>query len=137
MTTDTWMRDQIEIRSLIESYSDACCQRDPEALMALWSDDCRWSVPDMEGLENIAGKDAIRAMWVGAQALFPIVFLTCTPGAITILGSEAKARVFTSEVTKNCDGVVKQAVGRYDDRLIRHDGRWLFQERVWREIHRL
>lgn len=137
MSNDTWMRDQLEIRSLIERYSDACCQRDSVALMALWADNCRWSVPDMAGLESIEGKAAIESTWKGAQALFPFAFLICVPGIIEIDGPVATARSYTSEILESQDGTVRQAVGRYDDRFGLRDGRWLFTERVWHMLYHL
>lgn len=137
MAEDTWVRDQLEIRSLIENYSDACCQRDSTALMKLWADDCRWSVPDMPGLESVEGKEAIRATWEGAQDLFPFAFLICVPGDIAIDGEAATARVYTTEVLKDREGKVRQAVGRYDDKFARRNGKWLFTERVWYILNQL
>ncbi len=137
MADDTWVRDQLEIRALIEHYSDACCRRDSDAILELWADDCRWSVPDMEGLESIEGKAAIKETWVGAQGLFPFAFLICVPGDITIDGDTATARSYTTEILKDLEGKVRQAVGRYDDRFGRRDGKWLFTERVWHMLYHL
>lgn len=137
MAEDNWVRDQLEIRALIENYSDACCRRDSASLMKLWAEDGRWSVPDMEGLENIEGKDAIKRTWEGAQDLFPFAFLICVPGDISITGEEATARVYTTEVLRDREGALRQAVGRYDDRFARRDGKWLFTERVWHALQHL
>jgi len=137
MEQNTWVRDQLEIRSLIERYSDACCQRDSKALMELWADDCRWSVPDMEGLENVQGKQAIETTWKGAQALFPVSFVVCVPGIIEIDGDTAMARTYTTEVLESAEGEVRHAVGRYDDKFAKRDGRWLFVERVWHMLYHL
>lgn len=125
------LQDELQIRRLIERYSDAVCQRDADAIMALWADDCRWSVPDMAGLENVIGKAAIKEVWIGAQALFPFAFLICVPGYISIEGDTAWARVYTTEVLKNTEGEIRNAIGRYDDKFARVDGKWLFTERVW------
>lgn len=125
------VKDELEIRGLIERYSDAVCMRDSDAIMDLWADNCRWSVPDMEGLENVVGKGAIRATWEGAQALFPFAFLICVPGRIDIDGDRASARVYTTEVLRGADGAVRHAVGRYDDKFERQRGGWRFTERVW------
>lgn len=132
---DTWVRDQLEIRCLIERYSDACCQRSADLLMALWADDCRWSVPDMEGLEDVRGKQAIRTIWEGAQGLFPFAFLACTPGVIEIDGDSAWARTYTAEILKDTQGGGRKAVGIYHDKFGKRDGRWLFTERTWHMLH--
>ncbi len=131
----TWVQDQLEIRVLIERYSDAACRSDSQALMELWAEECRWSVPDMKGLENVTGKAAIRALWDGARDIYPFCFLVAQPGAIDIDGDDATARVYTTEVLRGADGVVRHAVGRYDDKLRRIDGIWLFTERIWYILH--
>lgn len=133
--TDQWTRDQLEIRCLIEDYSDAVMRRDSAAIMELWADDCRWGVLDMPGFENVRGKDAIRAAFEGAQALFPFVFLLCVPQHITIDGDSAFARTYTTETLKDQDGNVRKALGRYDDRFGRIDGQWRFTERVWTMLY--
>ncbi|MCW1384681.1 nuclear transport factor 2 family protein [Novosphingobium sp. KCTC 2891] len=133
----TLVRDELAIRGLIERYSDACCQRNVDAIMALWADDCRWSVPDMEGLEDVRGKDAIHAIWQGAQALFPFCFLVCTPGVIEIEGDTAWARTYTNEVLVNTEGETRQAVGIYHDKFAVRGGRWLFTERTWHMLKHL
>jgi ketosteroid isomerase-like protein len=132
---DRWTRDQLEIRSLIENYSDAACRRDTDGIVALWADDGRWSVPDMKGLENVIGKSAIRETWEGAKPLFPFCFLICTPGYIEIEGDAASARVYTTEVLKDPQGNVREAVGRYDDEFKRINGKWLFSSRTWYMLH--
>jgi ketosteroid isomerase-like protein len=137
MTEDNWVRDQLEIRALIEHYSDACCRRDSAAILDLWAEDCLWSVPDMAGLERIEGKPAIKQMWEGAQQLFPFAFLICVPGDIKIDRETATARSYTTEVLKDQDGKLRQTVGRYDDKCGRRNGKWLFTERIWHMLHHL
>jgi len=137
MSQDSWVRDQLEIRSLIEAYSDGVTRRDPDAIMALWAEDCRWSVPDMEGLEDVRGKDAIRSMFEAAQGLFKVTFLTGTPGNITITGDTATARTYTHEVLESTEGETRHAVGLYEDKFGRIDGQWLFTERTWHMIYQL
>ena len=131
MTDDRWVRDQLEIRTLIERYSDAACRRDSATLMTLWADECRWSVPDMKGLENVVGKAAIKQTFDGAQALFPFVWLVCIPGYVEVTGETAVARSYTTEVLKDTAGTVRKAVGRYDDKFARINGKWYFTERTW------
>jgi len=118
-------------RPLLLPVEVAFRRRDSAALMQLWADNCRWAVPDMQGLENVTGKAAIKATWEGAQKLFPLTFLICVPGNISIDGDSATARVYTSEVLTSASGELRNAVGRYDDRFQRIDGKWLFTERVW------
>jgi ketosteroid isomerase-like protein len=129
--TDQWTRDQLEIRCLVEHYSDAVMRRDSGAIMALWADQCRWGVLDMPGFEDVRGKEAIRKAFEDAQALFPFVFLLCVPQYVAVDGDSAVARTYTTETLRDQAGQVRKAVGRYDDRFARIEGRWLFTERVW------
>ena len=137
MSDDTWVRDQLEIRSLIEAYGDCVTRRVPDEIMELWADDCRWSVPDMEGLEDVRGKGAIRANFEAAQGLFNVTFLVCNPGNIAIDGDKATARTYTTEVLESTEGEVRHAVGRYDDEFARIDGTWLFTSRTWYMLYHL
>lgn len=125
------VKSELAIRGLIERYSDACCQRDVDNIMALWAEDCRWSVPDMEGLEDVRGKAAIREIWQSAQKLFPFCFLICSPGVIEIDGDTASARTYTNEVLVDAEGNMRKAVGVYHDKFCIRDGQWLFTERTW------
>ena len=135
MSNDNWLRDQLEIRQTIERYFDAACRRRSEEIMALWAEECRWSVPDMEGLENIAGKAAIRQNFEAAQRLFPMVWLLGMVGDLRVEGDRAWARVYVTEVLEDTAGKVSRGVGWYEDTLARIDGRWLFTERIWHRTH--
>ncbi len=132
MSTDNWVRDQLEIRQLIENYFDAANRRNSDALMTLWADDCRWSVPDIPGLEDVRGKAAIKENFESAQKLFPVAFVVGMVGDIRIDGDSATARVYTTEVLETNEGSTRNAVGVYEDILQRIDGSWYFSERVWR-----
>jgi ketosteroid isomerase-like protein len=133
--TDQSIRDQLEIRTLIENYADAACRRDTAGIVACLSDDCHWSVPGMKGLENLRGTKQVAETWEAAKAVFPFCFLVCVPGYLDINGDTATARVYTTEILKSPDGTVRNAAGRYDDRLQRLNGKWLFIERIWTMMH--
>lgn len=135
MTDTRWLENQLRIRQSIEAYFDACNRRDSDTVMSLWSEQCRWSVPDIPGLENIVGKDAIRQNFEGAQQLFSVVFVVGMVGDIQIEGDTATARVYTTEVLEDHDGNVRNAVGIYEDQLRNESGHWRFTERVWRKTH--
>ena len=135
MSNDNRERDQLEIRQAIERYFDAACRRRSDEIMALWADDCRWSVPDIEGLENIVGKAAIRQNFEAAQNMFPVVWLIGMVGDLQIEGDRARARVYVTEVLEDTAGKASNGVGWYEDTLARIDGRWLFTERIWHRTY--
>lgn len=131
MSADNWVRDQLEIRQVIENYFDAANRRDSDDIMKLWADECRWSVPDIPGLESILGKAEIKKNFDAAQEFFPVAFLVGMVGDLQIDRDVAKARVYTTEVLEEKSGNVRNAVGVYEDTLRRIDGKWLFTERIW------
>jgi ketosteroid isomerase-like protein len=131
-----WVRDQLEIRQTIERYFDAACRRRSDEIMQLWADDCRWSVPEFPGLENVTGKAAIRERFEAAQKMLPVAFVIGMVGDIQIDGDHAMARVYTTEVLEDTAGKVSNGVGRYEDTLQRIDGQWLFRERIWHCMYR-
>jgi ketosteroid isomerase-like protein len=129
---DTRVADELAIRGLIERYSDAVCRHDAATIETLWSDEARWSVPDMPALADIRGKEAIMAAFRAAQEFYPFTFLICVPGFIDIAQDRATARSYTTEIIRDRDGNTRRAAGVYEDVFAKRDGRWLFTERVWR-----
>ena len=117
--------DQVAIRTLHDSYSDAVFRRDADQWGGNWAEDGLWHLMGTE----VKGRDAIVGLWVGAMAGFTFVAFFSQVGAIEITGVRATGRVFTHEVLETSDGTISRPVGRYDDDYVRQGGRWLFQSR--------
>lgn len=129
------IEDRLAIRELIDSYADAVMRNDAEAWGETWAEDGVWSMPDYPQFPETRGRDAIVAMWRNAMTQFPGVIFTAGPGSIVIAGDRATVRSYTSEVYDQ-DGVTKRDRGAYDDVCVKRGGRWLFQSRTFRNIHR-
>lgn len=129
------IEDRLAIRELIDSYADAVIRNDAEAWGETWAEDGVWSMPDYPQFPDTHGKAAIVAMWKGAMEQFPGVIFTAGPGSIVVDGDRATVRSYTSEVYDQ-EGVTKRDRGAYDDVCVKRDGKWLFQSRVFRNIHR-
>jgi hypothetical protein len=137
--------DRLAIRELYDAYSDACVLGDDEAWGALWTEDAYWSLPEFEGHEEFVGRDAIVKGWRWSMDLYgPLrgengracMIYVGTPGAIAVDGDRATARCYTSEITKwPGHDTETRTRGRYDDELIKQDGRWMFQKRTYRTLH--
>ena len=127
--------DRLAIRELLDAYADAVSRCDAADWRALWAEDSVWSLPDYPEYPDTHGKTAIVAMWVGAMASYPGVMFEAWPGSIVVDGDRAQVRSWTSEVYDK-DGKVHRDRGRYDDVCVKVDGRWLFQRRSFRNIHR-
>ncbi len=127
--------DRLAIRELIEAYADAVTRNDAEDWAATWADDSVWNLPDYPDVGEVHGKEAIVTMWKAAMAQFPGVVFAAAPGSIVVEGDRATVRSWTSEVYDK-DGVTKRDRGRYDDVCVKREGRWLFQSRSFKNIHR-
>lgn len=127
--------DRLAIRELLDIYADAVTRVDVEAWGACWAEDGEWSLPDYPEIGTTHGRPAIVAMWVEAMKAYPGIMFEAWPGSIEIDGDEAIVRSYTSEVYDQ-GGATKRDRGRYEDRCIKRDGRWVFASRSFRNIHR-
>jgi len=127
--------DRQAIRELLEAYADAVTQRDAAAWGATWAEDSVWELPDYPEFPPQRGRDAIVAMWVDAMSHYPGIMFEAWPGSIEIEGDRAKVRSYTSEVYDQGDET-KRDRGVYEDICVKIDGKWQFEKRVFRNIHR-
>ncbi len=127
--------DRLAIRELIDAYADAVNLCDAKLWGALWTEDAAWSMPDYPEIGEVRGRAAIVAMWVEAMKHYPGIIFVATPGSIEVSGDSATMRSYTSEVYDQ-GGVTKRDRGRYEDTLVKQDGAWRFQHRLFRNIHR-
>lgn len=125
--------DRASIRDLIDSYTDAVCQRDANAWAETWAEgDSVWNL----GEADIVGKANIVTAWKAAMARFSFVAFSARPGMVQIYGAKADARVYANEFLIRTDGSEMRIVGQYDDRLVKESGRWLFKSRHYKILHR-
>lgn len=127
--------DRLAIRELIDAYADAVNLCDAALWGALWTEDAVWSMPDYPEIGEVRGRTAVVAMWVEAMQHYPGIIFVATPGSIEIEGDSATMRSYTSEVYDQ-GGATKRDRGRYEDVLVKQDGAWRFQHRLFRNIHR-
>jgi uncharacterized protein (TIGR02246 family) len=121
------LADRAAIADLVAAYGDAVSRRDADAWGATWAKDATWSLMGHE----VAGRDAIVALWLGAMAQFDAVSFVTALGPISLDGDTASARCQTHEVLRTTDGSIRRVAGTYDDSFVRRDGRWLFARRVF------
>lgn len=129
------IEDRLAIRELIETYADATNTRDADAWGALFAEDARWFLPDFPEYGDTVGREAIVAKWVAAVGDHDGLVYLATPGAIEVDGDRATARLYTNEVYTAKDGRIVRRRGRYDEVLVRRDGRWQIAEHAFRTLH--
>lgn len=128
------VEDKLEIRELLDAYSDAVCQNNSEDWGNCWAEDAIWSMPDYDQFPDQRGRENIVNMWVAAMATFPGVIFVSSPGHMVIKGDKAEMRSYTSEVY-DMEGKVYRDRGFYEDECIREKGRWVFSKRIFKKIH--
>jgi uncharacterized protein (TIGR02246 family) len=130
------IEDRLAIRELIDSYADATMLRDAEAWGDLWAEDAVWELPDFPHYGDTIGREAIVALWVRAVADHHDLVYVATPGAIEVDGDRAAVRLYTSEVYASPhDGRAIRRRGRYDDELVKRDGRWYIARHRFQMLH--
>ena len=91
MAFDGPAEDQIAIRALIDSYSDAVFRRDAQAWGATWAEDAVWNLAGTE----VRGRDAIVGLWTQAMSGFPFVAFFAQIGQLAITGDHSTPSVMS------------------------------------------
>ena len=117
--------DKAAIRALIDQYADAVFRRDASDWGNCWAENAHWSLMGTE----VAGRDAIVALWTQAMTNFRFVAFFAQPGVIMVDGDSGAGRVWTQEVLEVADGTVTRPIGRYDDIYARTAEGWRFAAR--------
>jgi hypothetical protein len=141
--------DELAITRLLVDYSWTQDARDFRAYTELFAREGEW----VTGTTVYRGRPAILAMLVGIYGETPLGFVNSESFHVTsnpeieVEGDRATARSRHLLVMRGPDGLPQPALaGRYEDDLIREDGRWKILRRVdhqvmptaeeWREIMR-
>jgi len=136
------LEDRILIREVMETYAHGVMTRDAELWGSTWAEDAFWALPEWPDLEGFDGKAAIVAGWVESMKVYgldnctkPMIYAVM-PGSIEVAGDEATAIAYTSEIFDDpATGQTMRVRGRYDDRLKKIDGRWVYTRREYRIMH--
>jgi hypothetical protein len=123
--TNPTSADPIAIRELNAAYADAVIRRDADAWSSLWAPNGRWYFLG----EWIEGRDTIRARWQDAMNGFPIVYHQVTSEQTTVLGDEARSKVYLAEEVVTTERVSLRFVGVYTDICIRLPEGWRYASR--------
>ncbi|GLS98829.1 hypothetical protein GCM10007897_02070 [Sphingobium jiangsuense] len=130
------IEDRLAIRELLETYADAVNRNDKELWASLWVEDSHWDLSHYPELGVVSGKQAVVDLWASAMPHYPKLSFIVSPGLIRVDGDTAEARAYFSEVYEEPGtGKDKRARACYNDRLVKRDGKWFFQTRVFQIIH--
>ena len=119
------IEDRLAIRELYSSYGAASAWADGEAFLDCWTEDGVWNTQ----LFNCTGKAELRAQREQLWQAFEKVAFVGDVASTEVNGDTAVARSIAREIILLKAGGVYKLAGRYEDRLVRHDGRWRFARR--------
>lgn len=125
--------DELAIRQLTAAYSDAVNRRDRDDFAAVWAPDGRWIVP---GLEDTVGGEAAADQVLRLTADMEFMLQQLQGGQVWIDGDIARARWYIVEFGRTTEGKGVHIAGVYQDRLVRTDAGWRFQQRHFEFLYR-
>jgi hypothetical protein len=144
------LEDHVRIEQLLMRYAAAFNTRDADTYVSLFTPDAEFELRRAIGeppfLGPFKGREALRKQWFpdGASALdasgrrpFGPMRHVTTNYEIDVRGETATVRAFFIEVVSNGPNIPPgskpptiHAMGRYEDELVKQDGRWFFSKRV-------
>jgi ketosteroid isomerase-like protein len=142
------VEDQLAIERLLMRYAAALNTDDADTYVSLFTPDATFELRRQTGdppfLGPFKGRDALRKQWfpdapastMAAVRFGPMRHVT-TNYEIDVTGGTATVRAFFIEVVSNGANIPPgsnpptiHAMGRYEDELVKVDGRWFFSKRV-------
>lgn len=129
------LKDEWEIRSLAEKFSDAANRKDSSLFQSLWAKDAVWKIGPPINVE-FKGKDGMGASVTHMLALWDFFVQLSGPGVVTLNGNKATARFYVNEIArKAADKSGNYNLSMYEDELIKEDGKWVFLKRTYYTIY--
>ncbi len=135
------LADKAAIQEVITRYAFALDRRDPEMLASCFTSD---AVFEFVGVRRTAGVDNIK--WAAKRLeRYSKTQHQLGTQLIQVQGDEADAETYVVAYHWGNEGGAEREVmvvgGRYVDRLVRRDGRWLIRQRtlqaIWQRGHSL
>lgn len=143
------IEDYVAIEKVLMRYAAALNTDDADTYVSLFTPDAifelRREIDEPPFIGPFVGRDALRKQWFpdhdstspGIGRIFGPMRHVTTNYEIDVDGDTATVRAFFMEVVSNGANIPPgsnpptiHAMGRYEDELVRRDGRWLFSKRV-------
>lgn len=132
MATQDKTADELAIRSLAASYSDAVNRHDAQAMATVYAED---GILSAFGTPDIVGHPALLATFEKVQADHLWIFQMTHSGLVRISGDTAWARFWVSELALRPDGNGTDFRGVYEDRVVRTSSGWRFARRLLQAVY--
>lgn len=118
-------RDDLEIRALTASFTEAANSGDHAGAAALFAEDGVWLLP---GLGEVVGRTQITERLEQVLTGFEFLVQVLYQGSVVIEEDQARARWYLGEQARDTRGRTWATTAVYDDCLSRTDG-WAFTSR--------
>ena len=129
------VKDELEIRSLADKFSDAANRKDGDLFQSLWAEDGVWKIGAPINLE-FKGKENMGSSVVHMLGLWDFFVQLSGPGVVYINGDKATARFYVNEIARKADDKTgNYNLSMYEDELIKENGKWVFQQRIYNTIY--
>lgn len=126
--------DELAVRNLAHQFSDAANRKDGKLFQSLWAPNGTWVIgPPINVKFN--GKEKMAQSVMQMLDLWDFFYQLTGPGVVTLEGGKAKARFYVNEVARGKDGKGNYNLSMYEDRLIKINGVWFFEERTYHTIY--
>jgi ketosteroid isomerase-like protein len=124
--------DELAIRALASTYTDAVNRGRPEECSAVYVDDGILRGP---GIEPVVGRAAIAALLAAVFSRWEWLFQVTPNGIVNINGDRATSRFLIVEHGRGLDGRGTEFFGFYQDRVVRTADGWRFKERTVHTVY--
>ena len=129
------VKDELEIRSLADKFSDAANRKDGDLFQSLWAEDGVWKIGAPINME-FKGKENMGSSVVHMLGLWDFFVQLSGPGVVYINGDKATARFYVNEIARKADDKTgNYNLSMYEDELIKENGKWVFQQRIYNTIY--
>lgn len=122
------MLDELAIRSLTASYTDALNRGDVDAIGRVYDDDAVFAMMERP---IVTGRDAILDVLRHTLSRYQLVMQLLHSGVVQVDGDVARARWQITEFQILVDGGRRFIAGRYEDEYARRARGWQFTRRTF------
>jgi uncharacterized protein (TIGR02246 family) len=123
------LEEKDAIRELMANYCFCCDSRDPEALAALFTEDCVWD----GGKFGRKNREELKEFLLASVGSHHRIRHITANEMISVDGETAKAQCYFVVLRLGEGQPETFFTGFYDDSFVKQDGRWLFRERITRD----
>ncbi len=129
--------DRLAIRELVEAYAHCADRRDAKGQMALFTEDTHFVVhmdaKDPKPTQELHGRHALAAVFADLNKYTATMHLLGQSTILTLSDDRATGEVYCMPHHLTSDGMKRSlmvAALRYADTYVKHDGVWLYAERL-------